>query len=182
MSSNEEQENKDSYKEMQKRRAPSYAEVKIESYEIFELTERLKEEGISELPLYTDLSHLNAEKTEEALTNLGQALILLNLHPYFPYPFYAITDKVGQHDQIPVVSSYDDLPKHFNNRIKRLKQKEQLLMNKVKMKSAKLANVSLYDKIGDLRNQFVSQRELLELCQEQEFYTHLIDRLKIHVF
>ena len=169
-------------KEKNRSRIPNYAEITVESYEVFELTEKLKEQGIGEVPLYINVSALNEELTKKALQNIAQSLILLNLHPFFPYPLYVITDKIGQHDVLPIIPSIDELPAHFNNKIKRLKQKEQLLLNKVRLKSNRLSNVALYDKIAEIKNQFKNQRKILRACQENEFYEHLIDKLNIPNF
>lgn len=167
-------------KEKNRSRIPTYSELKFESLQVFELTEKLKEEGVGEVPLYIDLSALGPEQTQEALKNLAQSLILLNLHPYFPYPLYVITNKVGHHDVLPIIPSVSDLPEHFNNKIKRLKQKEQLLLNKVKLKSNRLANVALYDKIAEIKKQFKSQKRILRACQENEFYEYIREKLNIH--
>ena len=155
--------------------------MEFENFTVFELTERLKEVGIGEVPLYVDILEFDQEMTKEFLTNITQAMILLNLHPFFPYPFYVITDKVTSHDLMPICRDVSELPTHFSNRVKRLKQKEQLLLNKVQIKSSKLANISLHDKIGELKNQFKSQRKIMENCQEENFYRHLIERLGIHL-
>lgn len=169
-------------KEKSRSRIPHYAEINVESYDVFELTEKFKEEGIGEVPLYINLSMLNPDLTLKAIKNIAQSLILLNLHPYFPYPLYVVTDKISEHEVMPIIPSVEDLPAHFDNKIKRLKQKEQLLLNKVKLKSNRLANVALYDKVAEIKNQFKNQRKILRACQENEFYQHLIDKLNIPNF
>lgn len=169
-------------KENRRTRIPTYSEVKLESFQVFDMTEKLKELGVGEVPLYVDLSALGLEQTQEAIQNLAQALILLNLHPYFPYPLYVISSKVNDHDVLPIIPSVEDLPEHFNNKIKRLKQKEQLLLNKVRLKSGRLSNVALYDKVAELKNQFMAQKNILRACQENDFYEYLMEKLNIPKF
>ena len=153
-------------KDKNRSRIPHYAEIKVDNYSIFELTEKFKEEGIGEIPLYIDLSILSDEQTLEAIQNISQSLILLNLHPYFPYPLYVITDKVNDHEIIPIIASPAELPSHFDNKIKRLKQKEQLLLNKVKLKSNRLANIALYDKVAEIKNNLKIKEIFLQLAKK----------------
>ncbi|MGB0453378.1 MAG: hypothetical protein ACPGJV_06655 [Bacteriovoracaceae bacterium] len=159
-------------------RIPIYQEISFENYEASELIKALGELELGKLPYYSILHHLDYEKTKEAIDNFNQAFITLGIHPLFPYPFYLITEKVKSHDQISIFESIDALPQHFFRKVKRLKTKEQAVLQRVNLKAAKIKNIEIYAKSEELKDRLHPQRELYNVCEELQFYDYLLKTIK----
>lgn len=157
---------------------PILKEIKLNTYSISELVESLNLSEAGRYPTFIVLNTNSREETTEALDNIAGAFAQLNINPKFPYPFYAITDKVSFHRSISVCSSLDQLPNHFVRSAKRLKGREIALLNRTNLLKDKVVNLPFYERLTKLKKSMKGQRELYNNTKKLNFYESLLDQLK----
>lgn len=156
---------------------PVYEEIILHNFEKKFLLEVLKRTKIGKLPTFINLKNYTAEETYTILDNIDDALLALNIHPLFPYPFYAITDKISRHNRIPVAKDSKELPEHFYKKVKRPNNKEQQVLNKLQVKVERLANLDINQSIKMLQLNKDEQQLLFDECKELYYLEKMNKRL-----
>ena len=157
---------------------PIFQEIKLNNYSVNELVESFKLQEVGLFPTYLILNTTSLEETREALDNLAGAFAQLNINPKFPYPFYAVTDIVHFHKSVPICSSVDELPAHFDRTVKRLKGRELALLNKANLLKDKVVNLPYYERLQKLKKSMKGQRELYNTTKKLNFYEDLLNNLR----
>ena len=156
---------------------PTFKELKLTNYNVSELVESLKLQEAGLYPTYLVLNTNSEEETREVLDNLAGAFAQLNINPKFPYPFYAITDKVAYHKSVPICSKISKLPSHFAKDSKRIKGRELAMLNRTNLLKDKVVNLPFYERLTKLKKGLSGQRELYEKTKQLHYYETLLENL-----
>lgn len=155
-------------------RIPIYEEIVLDDFTQEYLTEMIRGSKIGSIPMYATIYDIPIDKREYALSNLEQVLKSLHKSPYFPYPFYLVSDTPLRGSLISVFKAVEDLPSHYFKRSKRLKNKETLLLNKVGVQCEKVINMELYEGKEIIQNSASKQKNLYNCTKELNFYEEII--------
>lgn len=156
-------------------RIPIYEEVTADNFDLSFLCDLFSKKKMGKVPMYIVLHHLHGEELDQALTNITEALIMLNTHPKVPYPFYVVTKEISHHKDLSVVPSVDDLPRHFHNKARRLRSKELSLLSKCSMLSKKVNNLNIHQRFRQIKKTATPQKQLFESCKQAHFYDLIIN-------
>ncbi len=157
---------------------PVFEEIKTNDYSISALVRLLHKAGAGKTALYIHLTATQIDAAHEQADNIAQALEELGVHPKLPYPFYLISPVLKHHPLLTIISIEQDLPAHFRKKTKRLKNKEQSLLNRVKLVSEKLTNIDLNELDQDVKLQMKEHRKLYKLTKETHFLEMLLKSMK----
>lgn len=157
---------------------PVFEEVKVPNFEIQTLVKIFHRYGAGQVPCFIYLSAENENQARMQIDHIVKALQELEVHPQIPYPFYAITKHVQSHPDLPIVPTEEDLPQHFYKKSKRLKSKEQSLLNRVRLVADKLTNQDLITTDENIRQEMSLHKELYRLTRETHFYELILKKLK----
>jgi hypothetical protein len=156
-------------------RIPIYEEISADNFDLSFLYNLFSEKKLGHVPMYIVLHHLHGENLDQALTNITEALIMLNIHPKVPYPFYIVTKEISHHKDLSVIPSVEDLPRHFHNRARRLRSKELALLSKCSILSKKVNNINVHQRFRQINKTAHPQKQLFESCKQAYFYDMIID-------
>lgn len=156
-------------------RIPVYEEINLDNYDLGAVCDLFKTKKLSQVPMYIIIHHLKGEELEVALNNIAEALIMLNIHPKFPYPLYIVTRESTNHSSLPIVPSVEELPRHFHKKARRLKTKELILLSKCTILGRKVDNINLHQRFRQISKNAPSQRALFDMCKEVYFYDRVMD-------
>ncbi|MCO4793384.1 MAG: hypothetical protein KC493_06725 [Bacteriovoracaceae bacterium] len=156
-------------------RIPIYEEISPEEFELSYLCNLFSTKKIGKVPMYIVLHQLTGEELETALTNITEALIMLSIHPKFPYPLYIVSNSIDHHKDLSVVPSVDALPRHFHQKARRLKSKELGLLSKCSILSKKVQNLNIHQRFRQITKSATPQRQLFDKCKEVYFYERITD-------
>lgn len=157
---------------------PVFEELKVPNFEIPILLKALHRIGAGQLPIFVYLSAKNEAEARQQLDHITKALHELGVHPQIPFPIYAITEFIDVHPDIPIVPNEEELPQHFNKKSKRLKTKEQSLLNRVRIVAEKLNNQDLIKTDDSIKMEMSLHRRLYRLTRETHFYETILKKLK----
>lgn len=155
-------------------RIPIYEEISLEEHDLQSILAIFKEKKFGQVPYYISTSNINLDFISEALNNISEALIILNVSALFPYPIYIISQKECLHPNLNILQSVNMLPKHFFNKIRRLKTKETSLLTKTTLIASKITNQNITEKIDTLTKIVKPQRSLYEYSKEIHFYETIL--------
>ncbi|WP_372653104.1 hypothetical protein [Halobacteriovorax sp.] len=151
-------------------RIPIYEELILDNYSVEYLKDIIKSSKIGSLPMYSSLHNIpNAEKPL-VISNIEIALRELQKSPYFPYPYYIVSDYNLKSAEIEIFNSVEELPSHYFKKSKRLKNKELMLLNKVSVICEKVSNMQIYNKQKVIDNSSLAQKALYKKTKELNFY------------
>ncbi len=156
-------------------RIPIYEEITADDFDLSFLCDLFATKKIGKIPMYIVLHHLHGEELETAMSNITEALIMLNIHPKIPYPLYIVTREVSHHKDLSVVRSVEELPRHFHNKARRLRSKELALLSKCSILSKKLVNQNIHQRFRQIRKTASPQRQLFDQCKQTHFFQQIID-------
>jgi len=156
-------------------RIPIYEEVTADNFDLTNLCELFATKKLGKVPMYIVLHHLSGEELDNALTNITEALIMLNIHPKVPYPFYVVTKSIPHLKDLSVVPSVEDLPRHFHNKARRLRSKELALLSKCSILSKKVNNLNVHQRFRQIKKTAAPQKQLFEYCKQVHFFQQIID-------
>lgn len=156
---------------------PVFEELKTSDFSTNALLKLLHKVGAGKIPIYIHLSALTQAQAQEQADNVAKALKELGVHPQLPFPCYVITTFLHGHSELPVAKTEKELPKHFNKKAKRLKNKEQSLLNRVRLVSDKLTNEDLVELDQVVTNEMSEHRKLHRLTRETHFLEQLAKTL-----
>lgn len=153
---------------------PVFEEIETNDYSIGQLYKTFKKASIGEIPSYICIDMDNPKLIEEALDNIKNALDNLDCSKHFPYPFYVVSPILQDYPGLNVVDSIRQLPKHFFKKPKKLKPKEQSLLNKTAILNEKVKNLNITEKLEYIQSQKENQKKLFLLTRETSFYERVM--------
>ena len=159
-------------------RLPVYEKITPTDFSIESLKSLFISKLVGDIPCYIILPNLARNQVEQFLDNILKTLQTLRVHPVIPYPVYIITDMIQSHDELLLIKSERKLPQHFLKKSKRLKPKDQTLLNKVDVNSKKIQNSDIEDTLNELKSFISPHRTLFELSKEVDFYEDLLKQLE----
>lgn len=157
---------------------PVFEEVKTSDFSVSALEKLLHQTGAGKTPLCIHLDATEPQSALEQANNIAKALTQLGIHPQLPFPCYLISPVLQGHSELPVVALEQDLPSHFRKKTKRLKNKEQSILNRVRLVADKLNNQNLPQLDEGLKLEMKEHRKLYKLTRETHFLELLLKRLK----
>ena len=160
---------------------PVFEELELDHFDLQYLVQKFKDHKVGEAPFYIDLKCEDPVRTHDFISSLHKALLALRIDPEFPYPLIIISKAISHSEFLPVIQSITELPSHFINQTKRLKPKEQSLLNKTYILKDKIRNLDM----PVIREQKVANeklnRELFAVTSAAAFYEQLLSTLKSRV-
>jgi hypothetical protein len=159
-------------------RVPVYEEVIIKNTDVMSVVDVLRKSKVGRGPTYLNLAETLESKTVNILNTLVEALKILKISPYFPYPLYVISPIRPQNIDMPFLDTVEQLPNHFFSKIKKLNSKELDLNHKISTLTERIANQPIETRRKELKDSMKIQKKLYHLTKEQAFYERLIVNLK----
>jgi len=158
-------------------RVPVYEELIIKNTDVMSVVDVLRKSKVGRGPTYLNLNDIVESKTVNILNTLVEALKILKISPFFPYPLYVISSISPQHIPLPFLDNLEQLPSHFFSKIKRLNSKELDLTHKISTLTERIANQPIEARRNELKKSMKTQKKLFHLTKEQAFYERLIINL-----
>ena len=113
-----------------------------------------------------------------ALARLKQLLLKRGIDCYFPYPIYVIsTLPLGRVD-FQVLPHESKLPGFFKSRRRELTAKEIPFIKKIQLLANKVVNSKVDEKMAQIQQMAIRNRELFNLTSETHFYQTIRKKLK----
>lgn len=101
-----------------------------------------------------------------------------SLSPNFPFPCYILCTEKIETEGIPQLRAIEDAPKHFIKKIKRLKNREQVLLSKANTHRSRIENHSVTGDLQYLKRKREDNHKLRDLCAEKRFCMSLLEKIK----
>lgn len=137
------------------------------------LLEKFQTVGIGQGPFYINLTEIKKETALERIEVLLEVLNTLEISPFFPYPIYIVSPYLNSDCKIPTVKTVEELPEHYNKKSKRLKGKEEGLLNKANFISRRLGNLNPGAELKKISPIMKEQKILFKLTVELDYYEKL---------
>ena len=157
---------------------PVFEEVKTTDFSVPVLIKLLHRAGAGRSAIFFHLSAKDPEQAKTQADAVVQAFEQLGLHPNLPYPCYIISSVLKFHPVLNVVALEQNLASHFRQKTKRLKNKEQSLLNRVKLVADKLTNLDLIDLDQVVKSEMKEHKKLYKLTRETHFLEMLLKSMK----
>ncbi len=159
-------------------RIPIYEELILDNYSVEGLKETITKSKLGSLPMYSTLHNIPDSDKAIVISNIEIALNDLQRSPYFPYPYYIVTDSYLKSSVIGIFNSVEELPSHYFKKSKRLKNKELMLLNKVSVICEKVSNMPIHNNQKVIYESAAGQRGLYKQTKELNFYEEVISTLQ----
>jgi hypothetical protein len=143
-----------------------------------ELGTVFKKNAIGSGPTLLQFPELEGKKLGEVQKMCEEIFKQLGINPRFPYPTYIISEVGINQTFFPELKSTRAIPKHFIKKIKRIKKREQSLLDKITTLSERIKNHNISQDLNYLTNKSVKNKELRNLCSEKGFYLELIESMR----
>jgi len=157
---------------------PVFEEVKTTDFSVPVLVKLLHRAGAGRSAIYIHLTAKEAEQAQTQADAVVSAFEQLGVHPNLPYPCYVISPILKFHPVLNVVALEQNLPSHFRQKTKRLKNKEQSLLNRVKLVSDKITNLDLSELDQAVKTEMKEHKKLYKLTRETHFLEMLLKSIK----
>tara|TARA_R100000656_G_scaffold96920_1_gene70364 strand:+ start:306 stop:788 length:483 start_codon:yes stop_codon:yes gene_type:complete len=157
---------------------PVFEEVKTSDFSVSILMKHLHRAGAGKSPIFIHLDPADPVLANQQADCVHEALIGLDIHPQLPYPCYIVTPALKDHADLPHARAEQDLPSHFRKKSKRLKNKEQSLLNRVRLVADKLTNEDLGQLDKEVQSEMKEHKKLYKLTRETHFLELLLKALK----
>lgn len=156
---------------------PLIQKLEIIPTQVEEIQAIFKKNGVASCPTLLLFTNLNGHKLSVAFEMCQKAFQNLELNPRFPYPTYIVHEAETKQSFFPEIQSQNNLPKHFIKKIKRVKKREQSLLDKVITLSDRIKNHKIHEDLEYLKSKSQQNRELSNLCAEKSFYLELLEKM-----
>lgn len=156
---------------------PVFEEVKTSDFSVTALLKLFHRHGAGKCPLYIHLNANDSTTANEQADHILRALKELGVHPKLPFPCYVISPHLMNHPELPHTSEEKFLPSHFYKKAKRLKNKEQSLLNRVRIVADKLTNQDILEINNAVENEMSEHKRLHKLTKETHFLEQLLKGL-----
>lgn len=157
---------------------PLLQKIEIENADVSELDTIFKKNAVGKTPTILIFKNLTLSGTREALEAASLVCKSSRIDPHFPYPIYFLDELNIEQSFFPVLKDINDAPRHFIKKIKRIKKREQVLLDKVTTLSERIQNHPVKEDLEYLAIKAVKNKKLKELCVEKAFYLELLTNLK----
>ena len=158
-------------------RVPVYEELIFKSTDVMTVIDTIRKSRVGKGPTYLNMQPYELNQHHEVLSTLIEALKILKLSAYFPYPLYIISQHRLSDVDLPFLDDEKSLPAHFHNKIKRLNSRELDLSHKISTLTDRISNQPVETRRKELKKTMVQQRHLFHLTKEQAFYENVIQKL-----
>lgn len=159
---------------------PVIQQINITNFDLPSLKEAFHNQKVGSLPLYLEISSLEKTVVEKKLLLIKEALDSLKLNSFFPYPFYIINALNIKIEGLNTLDSVIKLPKHYIFKIKRVKNREQALLNKSQIIIERINNHPLREELDLIHDQRIKNKLLKELTKETSIYHKILRNIKNH--
>ena len=157
---------------------PIYQKIIIDENNADTIFTTILQAPIGSVPCYLSLETIADDQKNEVIDLIYQSFLTLELNDSFPYPTYIVSHI--KNDQVPIrqFSSINGLPRFFMNKIKRLNQKENQILNMNKLKAKRLNNLINPEKLTVLNSQSLICDELKMAVDQSDFLIEILNNLK----
>lgn len=152
--------------------------IEIDDFEDSSLEKVLLKNQVGSCPTLLSLEVPKGSSWSECALKVEANFKTLSVDPRFPYPTYLLNPmgiKTSQY--FPSLAALTDAPKHFKKKIKRLKNREQVLLEKTITLSNRIKNHSVPKTWAYLLEKSFMNKTLRNLCHEKAFYNDILDTL-----
>jgi len=153
---------------------PLIQKIEIEVSTPQDIENILKKNYVGQLPTLFILTPPKGVSLEKQYIALESAFQKLGIDPNFPYPTYITYETNLDQNFFPSLKGVEDAPKHFVKRIKRLKNREQALLNKANTLSSRIQNHSVSSDLNYISEKRRVNRALRDQCSERTFYEEVL--------
>lgn len=157
---------------------PLLQKIDIQTTDKEEILDIVKKNSLGKIPTIFIMSELTIENAKVAIKACEEAFRGQKIDPKFPYPTYFLNDYAIDQGFFPNLRGIQEAPKHFIKKIKRVKKREQGLLDKVTTLSDRINNHSISEDMDYITLKARETKELKELCAEKSFYLELLQHLK----
>lgn len=157
---------------------PLLQKIEISTHDETEIATIIKKNNVGKIPTIFLFSELTIEKAKLAIKACETQFLKQKINPLFPYPSYILNEWNIDQSFFPILRNITDAPKHFVKKIKRVKKREQVLLDKVTTLSERINNHSVSDDLEYVTVKANDNKTLKDLCSEKSFYLELLMNLK----
>ncbi len=157
---------------------PLIQKIDILPSQFNELEVIFKKNAIGSGPTLLQFPELDGKNLGEVYKMCEESFKHLGINPRFPYPTYILSEVGLKQTFFPELKSTRAIPKHFIKKIKRIKKREQSLLDKITTLSERIKNHNISEDLNYLTNKSSKNKELRNLCSEKDFYLELIESIK----
>ncbi len=157
---------------------PSYEKIELKDGEYLVIKNQLSSVRTDQSPYYLDLTDFPKSAINDILTKIDRALEELGIKMKFPYPLFIITPLVHKFGLLRMLQRKDDLPLFFTKKTKRLRPKEQSLLNKSSLMAKKVYNQPIEEKLKSLQENLKTHKALYLLGKKVDFLEQIQKELQ----
>lgn len=157
---------------------PLIQKIEIDSFDLESLSKIFKKNQVGQCPTLISMEVPEGSSWSECALAVEKTCQELKIDPRFPYPIYLlnpVSEATG--DFFPTLASLSDAPAHFKKKIKRLKNREQVLLMKTITMSDRIKNHSVPETWKYLKDKSFVNKTLRNLCHEKAFYEDILKTL-----
>lgn len=158
---------------------PIYQEIVINEPNHEKIFQVIAHAPIGRVPCYCSLDNIADEDKGQVIESIYQCFLTLGISDSFPYPTYILSHI--KNDDVPIrqFATKSLMPRFFMNRTKRLNPKEGSIFNKNQLKYKQLENLIVPEKMTNLHAFSQVNLALKTAVDETDFYTDILNNLKI---
>ena len=135
---------------------------------------------IGSAPIVLELDEIVLPLKEAFAQNCLKVFKERGINPFFPYPCYILSPQRIETEGFPQIRKIEEAPKHYKKKIKRVKNREQVLLSKVDTHRARIQNHQISQDLNYLQNKREDNRKLRDLVHEKNFYINLIEKMSTY--
>ncbi len=158
-------------------KVPLLQKIEISIKDLPELEDIFRKNSIGSIPTILIFTEMTIEHTKKAIHACEALCRQKDLDPSLPYPLYILNQWQIEQSFFPEVSDLNNIPRHFVKKIKRVKKREQNILDKVVTLSNRINNHHVTGDLEYIALKAKDNKRLKELCSEKNFYLDLITKL-----
>lgn len=159
-------------------KVPLLQKIEIGQNDISELENIFKKNNIGKIPTILIFTDLTIEQSKNAFLLTEGLCRHLEIDPQFPYPLYILNEYNIEQSFFPEINDLNSIPRHFVKKIKRIKKREQNILDKVVTLSDRISNHQVTGDLEYIALKAKDNKKLKELCSEKSFYLELLTQLQ----
>lgn len=158
-------------------KVPLMQKIEMNVKDVPDLKNIFQKNNIGELPTILIFKDFTIEQSKKMISACEIMCDKLFINPRFPYPLYILNEWNIEQSTFPEVSDINAVPRHFVKKIKRIKKREQNILDKVTTLSNRINNHSVTSDLEYITLKANDNKKLKELCAEKSFYLDLLTNL-----
>lgn len=158
-------------------KVPLLQKIEISQKDLTELENIFKKNSVGKIPSILIFTDLTIEQTQAAFQMAEGLCRHLELDPSLPYPLYVLNEWNIEQTFFPEVTDLNSVPRHFVKKIKRVKKREQNILDKVITLSDRINNHQVTSDLEYIALKAKDNKKLKELCSEKSFYLDLLTQM-----